>query len=408
MLIRFKIIDGTRPALAVPLALMLALGACDDLFTVENEQNILDEDLNSADAVAPIVAGAAGDYAVAYADAINFTGLFSSELIHTGSFPSWREVEQGIGIRPSDTGNTLYNEASRAIWVADDAVRRLREVLPDADKRGEVAEARIWGGFAHFLLADNFCQATIAGGPAISPKQVYERAAAHFTEALQIATAANKPELRLRALAGRARAKLMLADYAGAKADANQIPAGFRFDALYSESVARAANDVAALTRTLTRREAGVHPRFYENELYQKDPRTPFRNLGRNATGPDPTRQFVEQDKYPQRGSPIPVFTADEARLIEAEAELRMGNVARAVELINVVRADVRLAAYSGPATATAVEKQLLFERSAELWLQAQHLNDLRRFKDPYMETRRNSCYEIGRTEWESNPNLRG
>lgn len=397
---------GLRTSFTGPIALVLALGACDDLLSVNNEQDILDQDLSNPEAIAPIVAGVAGDYAVAYTNAANVIGLFSGELIHTGSYPSWREVEQGIGARPSVTGNSMYNQVSRAIWVADDAVRRLTELLPDAERRGEVAEVLIWGGFAHLLLADNYCEGTIAAGPAIPAEKVYQRAEEHFTRALQIATAANKPQLQHQARGGRARARLMLGNYAGAKADAAQIPANFRMQALYSESVTRNYNAVANQTRTKTRREAGVNPRFYEDDRYKNDPRTPMTNFGRSATGPDPTRQFVEQEKYTTRGSPMPVFTTNEARLIQAEAELRMGNARAAVDLINQVRSDAKLAPYSGPITEPAVARQLLYERSAELWLQAQHLNDLRRFGDPYMEKLRDKCYEIGQDEWNSNPNL--
>jgi hypothetical protein len=387
---------------------MAALGGCSDIMNVENERDILDADLNTPGAVGPLVAGVAGDYAVAYANAILITGLFSSELIHTGSFPTWREVEEGIGTRPSVTGNQMYNQASRAIWVADDAVRRMREVLDDAANRPEVAEALIWGAFAHLILADNFCEATIAAGPAMTPEAVYKRAEGHFTEALNIATNANKPDLRLRAIAGRARTRLMLGDYTGAIEDASRIPDNFRFLALYSDNSTREYNAVANQTRTLTRREAGVHPRFYNDPRYISDPRTPFITRGANETGPDPTRQYVEQEKYALRNTPIPVFTGQEARLIEAEAELRLGNVTQAVELINKVRTASNLAPYSGPMTAEAVMAQLMYERSAELWLQGQHLNDLRRTNHPYLETRRNRCFEIGIDEWQTNPNLGG
>ena len=90
------------------------------------------------------------------------------------------------------------------------------------------------------------------------------------------------------------------------------------------------------------------------------------------AKGPDPIRQFVEQLKYPQRDTPIAISSWQEARLIEAEAENQLGNSARAVVLINQVRAAANLPAYAGAVTQTAVLAQIRYERSAELWLQAQ------------------------------------
>jgi hypothetical protein len=198
----------------------------------------------------------------------------------------------------------------------------------------------------------------------------------------------------------------MIADYAGAKADAAQIPQGFILRAVYGNN-SRENNAVATNTTTLIRREAGVNPRFYKGDVrYKTDPRTSFRDKGDTAKGPDPTRQFVEQLKYPARDTPIPVFTWQEARLIEAEAEIRLDNPTRAVTLINQVRAAANLPAYAGPVTTQAVLDQLIYERSAELWLQAQSLNDWRRFNLTFPTQPRDKCFEIGQTEWDTNPNL--
>ena len=388
-------------------SLVFSIGACSDILEVSNEQDILDQNLDSPDAVLPIMNGVIGDYALAYANAIDIVGLFGQELIHTGSFPTWREVENGIGTRPSATGNQVYQNASRAIWVADTAAVRFRKALSDAEQRFELATVLVWGGFAHFMLADNFCEVTFHGGPPVSPAEGYQRAKAIFDDALTVATAANRPELRNAALAGRARAKLMLGDYAGARTDAQLIPQGFILRALYGNNT-RENNAVATNTTTLIRREAGVHPRYYRGDpRYKTDPRTLFRDKGDTAKGPDPTRQFVEQLKYPARDTPIPVFTWQEARLIEAEAEIRLNNPARAVVLINQVRAAANLPAYAGATTQQAVLDQLIYERSAELWLQAHSLNDWRRFNLQFTTQPRDRCFEIGQSEWETNANLR-
>jgi starch-binding outer membrane protein, SusD/RagB family len=394
----------TRTALGMTVA-ALAAGACSNMLDVENEQDILDTNLDNPDAIAPMLAGIAGDFALAYSDVAVIGGLFGGELIHTGSFPTWREVETGFGKRPSGTGNQLYNEISRAIWVSDTGAVRIGKVATNADASPEVAEALIYGAFAHLLMADHFCQGTIKGGPAVTPDSLYKRAESIFTQALAIATAANKPDLRNRAIAGRARARLMLKNYAGARDDAKLIPAGFKFNAIYSANSTRENNTVATQTTTLIRREAGVNPRFYNDPLYKADPRTPFRDKGDTAKGPDPTRKFVEQLKYPLRESPIPIASTNEARLIEAEAEARLGNLTRAVALINDVRAASNLAPFAG-STQTAVLNQLYYERSAELWLQGQSLSDLRRFNNSFLATRLDQCFEIGQLEWDNNPNL--
>lgn len=395
----------TRRLLTVTTAFGIA--GCSELLEVSNEQDILDKNLDNPDAVTPLMNGVAGDYAVAYANAVDIIGLVGQELIHTGSFPSWREIERGIGTRPSTEANGMYNSVSRAIWVADTAAVRFRSFLPDAEKRAELATVLVWGGFAHFMLADNYCAMTFHNGPPVTPQEGYERAKGIFDDALAVATAANDATLRNAATGGRARAKLMLGDYAGARDDAKQIPQGFVFRAIYSGNSTRENNTVATNTTTLIRREAGVNPRFYDDARYKTEPRTPFRDKGDTAKGPDPTRKFVEQLKYPARDTPIPVFTWQEARLIEAEAEARLANPAAAVPLINQVRAAAGLTAYSGATTQAAVLDQIAYERSAELWLQAQSLNDARRFNtQSVLSAIRDKCLEIGQTEWDTNPNL--
>lgn len=391
-------------ALAATLA--FAAAGCKGVLEVSNEQDILDKNLDSPDAVVPIMNGVLGDFALAYANAIDIIGLFGQELQHTGSFPTWREVESGIGTRPSGTGDQVYQNVSRAIWVADTAAVRFRSFLPDAEKRFELATVLMWGGFAHFLLADNFCELTFHGGPAVAPKAGYERALAVFDDAVKVATAANRVDVINGSYGGRARVKLMLGDHAGARDDARRVPQGYRLMALYGNNT-RENNGVAINTTTLIRREAGVHPRFYNDPLFKADPRTAFRDKGDTAKGPDPTRKFVEQLKYPARDTPIPVFTWQEARLIEAEAELQVGTPAAAVTLINQVRAASNLPPYSGAVTAAAVRAQLIHERQAELWLQAQSLVDWRRFNLHFATQPRDKCFEIGQLEFDTNPNLR-
>jgi len=396
--------SGRRAALAFVTALALAAAGCQGVLDVQNEQDILDINLNSPEAIAPLLTGIAGDFSVAYSNAVDIVGLFGGELEHTGSFPSWRAIQDGYGKRPSSEADGMYNSIQRAIWVADTAGVRIGAVVADRTKSPEVAATEIYGGFAHILLADNYCQGTIKKGKAISDDSLYKRAEALFTDALAIATAVNRDSLRLRALAGRARVRLMLKNYAGARDDAKLIPGTFRFNSIYSSNSGRENNTVATNTTTLIRREAGVNPRFYKTAAYKSDPRTPFRDKGDTAKGPDPIRQFVEQLKYPARDTPIPISSWQEARLIEAEAELNLGNTQRAVDLINSVRAAANLAAYNGALTQAGVLTQLRYERTAELWLQAQSVVDLRRFNDAYLATPHDNCFDIGQREWDTNP----
>lgn len=403
-------------SLAMAFVLLFATAGCGDLLDVDNESDILDQDLNTPQAIGPVVAGVAGDYGAMYSQTASAVAIAAFELWHTGSFPSSRQTDDGFLRRPSADGNSGYNALARAYWVATDAQRRIREAFSDAETRVEMAEVLVWGAFTLHFLADNWCEATFDAGPPVTPAEVRAMAEADFTRAIEVAGAAGSDLWRLRAIAGRARARLFLGKYSDAISDARQIPTGFVFNFNYSGNSTREYNYYAGFTRDKYRREAGVHPRFFEDETFRDDPRTPFKDWGPNAVGPDAIRRWVEQEKFVERDSDMKVSSWQEVRLIEAEAEIGLGNLARAVALIDEVRAAATLPPYNGPHTETAVTDQLRYERTAELWLQGQSLFDLRRFNDPLLDVppgqgageSRDKCFEIGQREYETNPNLRG
>lgn len=394
-----------RTGLAIGCVLF-TLSGCNDVLTVDNPQDILDIDLDSELGIKALTNGVLGDLAVAWDDLVYMSSQMADEMIHTGSDSGIRRPSEGVSDQNSAWLRNAYDVSVAGVFIAHDAVRRFRRVLPNADARAETAKALIAAGFLQLGLADNMCVVTIEGGPPLAPDKVYPLAEADFTEALKIATTANANDQKLQALAGRARARLAQGNNAGAIADAQLITKGFVYHALYSNNSGRENNLVAGQTRTGLRKETGVHPRFYTDPRRVSDPRTPFINNGPTDRGADGTTQFVQQEKYKGRDADIRLTSWQEARLIEAEAQINLGNFTRAVELINEVRDFVKLPAYSGAVTRDAVFTQLLFERSAELWLEAQRLRDLRRSNDPYLATR-SKCIPISTTEEASNPNTR-
>ncbi len=400
----------------VAASVLAAIPGCSGLLDVDNESDILDEDLNTPDAIGPIVAGVAGEFGDLYSNASLAVAQAAFELWHTGSHGHDRETDEGFLRRPSADGNTGFNNAAQAYWAAGDAQRRLALAFDDWESRTETAEVIVWGGYTLHMLADSWCQATFDAGPPVSAEAVRVMAEADFTRAIEVAERAGSATWRLRAVAGRARARLMLGDYAHAIADAQEIPQGFQFWYNYSNNSGREQNAIPGHTRDQIRRESGVAPRFFEDPRRWADPRTPMNDWGPSAVGPDAIRHWVEQDKYKDVDADMLVSSWQEMRLIEAEADIRLGNLPRAVELIDQVRAFSKLAPYAGPVAEADVMEQLQFERSAELWLQGQSLNDLRRFDSPLLNVppgrgggaTRDKCFEIGEDEYRTNTNLGG
>lgn len=404
---RWRRLPGTRLAAGALCAMSGSLLAgCTDMLTVENPAEILENDLRDPNALPVLVNGVVGDFANAYGQAIIRIAHFANEIWHTGSMSGWREINSGIASPTGQLGGG-YNTLVKANWVADNAADLMEEFLSDAGSRPELARVRIYAAFAQLMLADNYCLATINGGPALEPRAVYEIALGHFNQAISVANSAGNAALRLNAVAGRARTHLMLGDWQAARNDALEIPSGWRFDAVYSNNSSRENNPVPGHTVARFRKEAGVDPRFFNDERYATDPRLAFINGGPTVVGEDRIRQFVEQTKYPDRDSPATIASWQEARLIEAEAEVRLGNLTRAIELIDEIRAAAPLPPYDGPATEAAVLEQIFFERSVELYLEAKHLADLRRSNSPLLNGRDN-CAPISWEESESNMNLKG
>ncbi|MGB9772589.1 MAG: RagB/SusD family nutrient uptake outer membrane protein [Bacteroidota bacterium] len=90
---------------------------------------------------------------------------------------------------------------------------------------------------------------------------------------------------------------------------------------------------------------------------------------------------------------PIPAYLPGEMRLIKAEAYVRLGELANAVNEINAIRTKTpsqdplgigaSLAPYSGPVTAEALLVEIYRQRCAELYLTGMRLEDSRRLGRP-------------------------
>ena len=366
-----------RLRLLVVGSLILTSAACDRVLEVTNPGDVTEEGLQGEEALPVVVNGVYGDLQDAYDEFVQFVALFTDELIHSGSFPSFAQVDDRAITPPNVEMEDIYTEIGTARFTADRAVDNIREVLgPDAESSALLAAALAFGGYARILLADNFCQITLDVGPPLSPDEVYTQAIDLFTQAIQVAQAADADSTLNLALVGRARARLNTGDLGGAAADANQVPADFVFVIDYSDNSTREENELVIFTRD--RREMSVGEPFRNTG----DPRVPvcagapgspnecpFATEG--EFGPDNQTPLFVQLKYPLRSSDLRLASGVEAALIAAEA--------------------------SGQDVAQ--------ERALELWLEGHRLADMRRRNDPFLQGG-DSCFPIPQSEIDTNPNL--
>ncbi len=388
--------------------LVLLYIGCKQSLQVENPNQITDENLNQSTAIPAIVTGIAADFAYEYQWTIICSGLLSNELIHIGSFPTFREMYDGNVQDNNTTMEDWYGYIHRARWVAENGAERIKQIVgvDSARKMIEYAMAHIYAGFALIHLADMWDGSPIDGGPLIPRPQIYDRAIEHFTEVINIVDGLpstrtfknghqtlNKDQVKAIAYLGRARAKLHKGDLPGAYNDvANPaLFTGLRFDAVYSENTGRENNLVYIYA--YDRPEVAVGPRHQ----IVGDPRVP-------VDRPTSTRPYWRQTKYPTRAADIPIVKWQEANLIRAEYYYSQGNITSALDEINANRRAVGLSDTT-VSDLTSLLNLIREERKREFFLEGMYLQDLRRFNDPFLQGRM-SFFPLGRREKDANPNV--
>lgn len=312
-------------ALGAALLAVLALGACDALdkaLEIDTPSRLPASDLLNPSNALLLVNSAQRDLECAYGAYIVTTGLLAGEL-QDGSPTAARWDFDRRTISPEQTAYAtascegaygIYTPLNVARYTADDATRRLEAWA--ADGQVENADALIartanYAGWALVFLGESFCSASIDIGPELTSTQVFEEAINRFTKAYEAATRAGIDSLRYLALLGRAKARLNAGMNAEAMADAQQIPAGFVYNAQYLESNSRQWNRVYAFNGQGT--SVTVAPAYRSIG----DPRVPVSDSGRKSS--DENTDLWVQRKYNSLSAPIPLARYEEAELIIAE-----------------------------------------------------------------------------------------
>jgi hypothetical protein len=393
------------PGAILPVLLAGALQGC-DLSTPAPTGVVLPGDLDGKDGLPTLLAGAVGDFAVAYGGNdtddgfVLLSGLLADELRQTiGSSPNVN-LDRRVGGTSNLLTETVYRDLQRARASAEETVRAYRAFDPSAVG---VLYARNLAGFAYLVLAEGFCggipfsRANVDGaityGAAETTTQVLARALSAFDSVLSAAPdGPGEPQDSLGrqialARVGRARALLDLGRTADAGAEAGRVPDDFVWKLEYSSNSSREVNGVnyhawGGLEYSAADSE-GVNGIGF---LSADDPRAEVDSVATNAVP-------VE---YATAASPIVLASTTEARLIEAESLLERGDAAGALALLNALRASVALAPLSPSGSPAERLTQLFRERAFWLWLTGHRLGDLRRLVRQYHRPA-DTVYPIGR-----------
>jgi hypothetical protein len=102
------------------------------------------------------------------------------------------------------------------------------------------------------------------------------------------------------------------------------------------------------------------------------------------AVRDDLTSPYYVQRLWPIRESSVAIASGHEARLIEAEAQLRAGNAAGALTTLNSLRATFGMAAMMDAGSEAARVDQLFRERAFTLFGRGTRTGDMRRLIRQY------------------------
>lgn len=348
---------------------------------------------------------------------IAYTGAaIGREVVSSGSAALFGiTVKQRAGLLDPAVGETNdhWLFAQQARWVAEDGVRRMRITSGDKFKTSALAaEALLYVGYANRLLGENMCDAVIDAGPKQARRVFFDRAEAAFGEAATVAAAANNQTLLNAARAGRASVRIWIGDWTGAVTDATLVPTSFVYQVKFDATSLDLYNRIFWANGNQPYRAHSVVGTFYDGYYRTtNDARVAWKTNPAIPVGTVASVPWLFQIKYDKRESPINLSSGREMRLIQAEAMIRSGDWQGGFGLVNQGRAELEVPAWSASSVADAWVA-LKRERGIQLWLEGRRLGDLDRWiagnTPGAVEdmTGRNTCFPIGQTELESNPNL--
>ena len=419
----------TKPFRVAVLAAFLGAAGCGDLLDVEAPGRLADENLNNENAFEALVEGMSADLTGALDDMTYISPIVSGELFHSGSYDL--TVEAGGELLAEDS-NGEFNSMQEARWVAENGIERMREFMNPTRFNSSplIARSFLYAAIANRLLGEMMCTSTIDGGPEIPNTQHFARARQWTDSAIAYGTRAGTDDVVTAAYGVRASVRAWQDDWAGAVADAQEIPDEFVWVVPFAGGTANAPD---LWYETHVRREFSVVNTMFEPNAGM-DIRTPwdtvFRADGTIQTGANGSTLFYQQLKYESDDADMPAVKGPEMLLLRAEAQLRMNGLAgipEAYARMNEARAVYGMTPLTPTATLEEAWDDLHYERSATLWLEARHLWDARRWYEgvdpsepeyfgfmggpdglPGGGDDRDTCFPIGDEELRSNPNFSG
>jgi hypothetical protein len=379
---------------ATVLLLALAAGACsrDDILDVNTPDVIDPGALDNPLGVQALYAGAVSELAFQMDNAFGLalvSALFTDEAMHASTPPAVREWDLRNVLTTNTTTPALFLNLQRARARTADEAARVAAVVGAPDAR--VGELLAVEAFTWILLAEHYCSGVpvsraVAGqfeyGPPLSTDQLLDTALVRLDDA-DAEAAGNARVINLIAVL-RGRALLNQGDFAGAAAAVAGVPTDYVYQIFHSTTTPRQTNQIPVQFNADIFSVPSGEGTNGLNFSTAGDPRVPAvisANVVSRNDGVTPMTYYV---RYTSQADPVIHVSGIEARLIEAENQLDLGNTGPWLGLLNDARGTVGLAPLADPGTAEGRVALMFRERAFWFYLTAHRLGDLRRMVRQY------------------------
>lgn len=329
-------------------------------------------------------------------------GLFADEWNNGDSFIARQEIDQRT-ITPQNNFLTDANRAlHRARLSAAQAVELLRQYNPTAPT-WQAAEMYFVQAYVENLAAEHYCSglvfSSVANGAEVygrplTTAEAYAQALAHADSGLALVTGTTADANRVRSAlqVTRGRILLNLNRPADAATAVNGVATNFQY--LMYHSLVTNINQYWNFNNLAGRYSVSTNEGTNGlNFATANDPRVPVCLGGdvacrainvTKATRDDLTAPYYVQRLWTTQESPIAIVSGAEARLIEAEAQLRAGNSTTSLGTLNTLRGTFSLPALTDAGTDAARVNQLFRERALTLFGRGTRTGDMRRLIRQY------------------------
>ena len=398
----------TRSARTVMTAIALLTFGCSpsDVLDVEDPDIINPSDVQSAAGANAVRLGALARFNSATSGAEGLFllgGLFSDEFVNGDSFIARQEIDQRVVTRE----NTFLTDANRVLHRARlsaiQAIALLDEYNPTAPS-WQTAEMFFVQAFVINLMAEHYCDGLVFSlvvdgreeyGSPVTTQAAFEEALVHTASGLARVTGTGTDDVRVRNALQILRGRILMnlnrpAEAASAVAT---VPTSFVYNMQHSQTTN--SNAFWSLNNNARRysvgNSEGVNGMPFATA---NDPRVPVcvgastacRAIGvTQAIRDDLSQPLHVQMLWTARETPVSILKGVDARLIEAEAQLRAGNAAGALATLNAARTTVSgLTPLTDAGSADARINQLFREKAFWQFGRGFRTGDLRRLVRQY------------------------